>query len=112
MKQPPGYNMLFQRLGDNRPRPVLLALSLTAICIIIGRNMDGNVLSLNDTCAANFLRQFTLHDNRHGKMASYNLSNPNATDYSGTGDKSTRILKHLNGLVRIYDSVFLIICDK
>jgi hypothetical protein len=61
--------------------------------------------------AEHFLSKYALYDNRDGSMApAYKLNHPNITDYSETGDKSLKILKHLNGLVNIIqDQIF---CDK
>ena len=91
-------------MGGNRPIYMLallsLTLTLTVICMI-SQNKDSNNIGIEkDNCAADFLRRFALYDNRDGKMGPYKLNNPNATDYSETGDKSTRILKHFL-LVRI-----------
>ena len=98
--------MVNQLTGGNRPLLILLAISFALTTMYIVRQSDGDrgsiidyrILDEKDT--TNFLSKYALYDNRDGKMAPYKLSNPNATDYSETGDKSTRILKLLNGLVR------------
>jgi hypothetical protein len=67
--------------------------------------------TLNEKVTENFLRKYAMYDNRDGSIAStYKLNNPNATDYSETGDKTLKILKHLNGLVNVIKHHIL--CDQ
>ena len=60
-----------------------------------------SVTSKSGVDTASFIREIAFYDNRRGIIhGSYNLKNPNVTDYSETGDKTTRILKLLKGKVR------------
>ena len=98
--------MVTQLVAGNRTLLILLGLSLALTSVYIVRQSDGKRVSildnriLDEKGTTHFLRRYAFYDNRDGKTAAYKLNRPNVTDYSETGDKSTRILKLLNGLVR------------
>jgi hypothetical protein len=108
---------IMQVISTSRPVLLLVSLSIVVTVLYVTRqNNDGlSTLAayriLDEKGTEDFLSKYALYDNRDGSMASaYKLNNPNATDYSETGDKTLRILKHLNGLVNIIQDH--ICCDK